>query len=200
MGGIGKRLALLFVAGGLALTATACTGGGTTTVNPAANGVARHASASPSPPPPQYVTITPASGSKHAKPSDGINVSTSRGTLTSVNVQTSDGQVAGTYSSGKTSWHSTWALGVSRSYTVTATALVNGRTDTQTSSFRTLSPSSTFNTEIINGSGQSYGVGMPILLYFSHRITDRAAVERALQVSTSTPVVGAWYWDNSCGT
>src|SRR5262249_42318823 len=50
------------------------------------------------------------------------------------------------------------------------------------------------------GDGQSYGVGMPILLYFSRHITDRAAVERALQVSTSRPVVGAWYWDDSCGT
>jgi len=116
-----------------------------------------------------------------------------------VNVQTSGGRVSGTYSPEKTSWHSTWALGVSQSYTVTATASVNGRTDTQTSSFRTLNPSSTFSTEIINGSGQSYGVGMPILLYFSHKITNRAAVERALQVTTSRPVVGAWYWDNSCG-
>ena len=203
MAGIGKRLAFLSAAAIVALTATACTGGGTTTVNPAANGVARqagHASASPSPPPPQYVTITPSSGARHANPSDGISVSTSKGTLTSVDVSTSGSQVAGTYSPGKTSWHSTWALGVSRSYTVTATASVKGRTDTRTSSFRTLTPSSTFSTEIINGSGQSYGVGMPILLYFSHKITNRAAVERTLQITTSRPVVGAWYWDNSCGT
>ena len=39
---------------------------------------------------------------------------------------------------------------------------------------------------------------MPIILYFSQRITDKAAVERALQITTSKPVVGAWYWDDPC--
>ncbi len=38
---------------------------------------------------------------------------------------------------------------------------------------------------------------MPIMLTFSQPITDRAAVERSLQVTTSTPVVGAWYWNDS---
>ena len=39
---------------------------------------------------------------------------------------------------------------------------------------------------------------MPIILYFSQRITNKAAVERSLQITTSTPVVGAWYWDDPC--
>jgi len=38
---------------------------------------------------------------------------------------------------------------------------------------------------------------MPIILSFDHPITDKAAVERSLQVTTSKPVVGAWYWDGS---
>jgi lipoprotein-anchoring transpeptidase ErfK/SrfK len=41
---------------------------------------------------------------------------------------------------------------------------------------------------------------MPIILYFSTPVTNRAAVERALQVRTSRPVVGAWYWDSRCNT
>ena len=93
-------------------------------------------------------------------------------------------------------WHSLWALGVSQSYTVTATAPTGG--GTATSAFRTLTPARTFSTEILEGYGQSYGVGMPIILYFSQPITDKAAVERALQVTTSIPVVGAWYWDEPC--
>jgi lipoprotein-anchoring transpeptidase ErfK/SrfK len=36
---------------------------------------------------------------------------------------------------------------------------------------------------------------MPIMLTFSQPIKDKAAVERSLQVATSKPVVGAWYWD-----
>ena len=82
---------------------------------------------------------------------------------------------------------------------MTATASGKGGTATVTSTFRTLTPSQTFTTEILQGYDQSYGVGQPIILYFSQKITDRAAVERALQVTTSVPVVGAWYWDNSCG-
>ena len=61
-----------------------------------------------------------------------------------------------------------------------------------------MTPSRTFTTEILEGYDQTYGVGMPIILYFSQRITDKAAVERALQITTSKPVVGAWYWDDPC--
>jgi lipoprotein-anchoring transpeptidase ErfK/SrfK len=35
---------------------------------------------------------------------------------------------------------------------------------------------------------------MPIKLLFSHPITNKAAVERALQITTSKPVTGAWDW------
>jgi lipoprotein-anchoring transpeptidase ErfK/SrfK len=36
---------------------------------------------------------------------------------------------------------------------------------------------------------------MPIMLTFSEPITNKAAVERSLQLTTSNPVTGAWYWD-----
>ena len=38
---------------------------------------------------------------------------------------------------------------------------------------------------------------MPIMLTFSQPITNRAEVERSLQLTTSKPVVGAWYWDGN---
>ncbi|MBO0806076.1 MAG: L,D-transpeptidase family protein [Nocardiopsaceae bacterium] len=201
--GIGKRLAALAAVVALALAVSACSGG-STTVKSAGNSNGHGSAASPSPSSASGdVKITPADGSRDANPSKGIAVTTTHGTLTGVTVKTSGGKggkVSGSYSRGKSAWHSAWALGVSQSYTVTATASVNGQPVTRTSSFRTLSPSSTFSTEIINGYHQTYGVGMPILLYFSKKITDRAAVERSLQVTTSKPVIGAWYWDNSCGT
>ncbi|MGC1567608.1 MAG: Ig-like domain-containing protein, partial [Trebonia sp.] len=145
------------------------------------------------------VTITPGNGSRGADPSKGITVTASGGTLKNVSVHTAGDPVTGGYSAGNTSWHSTWALDVSQSYSVTVTAAAsNGSTVTKTAAFRTLTPASTFTTEILEGAGQSYGVGMPIILYFSQRITNRAAVERALQVSTSKPVIGSWYWDYPC--
>jgi lipoprotein-anchoring transpeptidase ErfK/SrfK len=69
---------------------------------------------------------------------------------------------------------------------------------TETSSFRTFSPGQTFTTEIVEGYRQTYGVGMPIILYFDRPVVYRAAVERALQITTSRPVLGAWYWDGPC--
>jgi lipoprotein-anchoring transpeptidase ErfK/SrfK len=61
-----------------------------------------------------------------------------------------------------------------------------------------LTPAKTFSTKIIEAYKQTYGVGMPIILYFSRPIANRAAVERALEVKTSKPVVGAWHWDSRC--
>ena len=191
----------------LGMALAGCTSGGPLATLPAANGASASAtgtgaaaspSAKPTPAGPA-VTITPGDGSRGADPSKGITVTASGGTLKNVSVRTAGDRVTGSYSAGNTSWHSTWALNVSQSYSVTVTAAAsNGSTVTKTAAFRTLTPASTFTTEILEGAGQSYGVGMPVILYFSQRITNRAAVERALQVSTSKPVIGSWYWDYPC--
>ena len=179
----------------LALLTAACTGSGhgTTQVSPAANATTKAAAAVPE------VKITPANGAADADPSAGITVTATGGELKNVTVRTSGDAVSGRLSQGGTVWHSQWALDVSQAYTVTATSSrTGGGTVTTTSTFRTLTPSRTFTTEILEGYDQTYGVGMPIILYFSQPITDKAAVERALQITTSKPVVGAWYWDDPC--
>ena len=186
----------------LALLAAGCSGGGhgTSPASAAArigaetSGSAR-AAATRGP----RITITPANGAKDADPSGGITVTAAGGTLTHVSVRSSGEAVPGGLSQGGTVWRSQWALDVSQAYKVTATASGRGGTVTTTSAFRTLTPSQTFTTEILEGYQQTYGVGQPIILYFSQKITNKAAVERALQITTSNPVIGAWYWDDSCG-
>jgi lipoprotein-anchoring transpeptidase ErfK/SrfK len=170
------------------------------------------------------IQISPGSGSQDADPSAGVTVTAAKGTLKSVVVNTGSGtataspsaaaspstsasgsasssandSVPGTLSPGGKAWHTQWALTPDQSYTVTATASVGGQgTLTRTVSFRTLSPKQTFHTQIFEGYQQTYGVGMPIMLTFSEPITNRAAVERSLQLTTSKPVVGAWYWDGN---
>jgi lipoprotein-anchoring transpeptidase ErfK/SrfK len=197
----------------LALTMTACTGSAGSTAAQAAgsassSATAAHGAAATASPPARpspagpVVTITPGNGAGGADPSAGITVTAAGGTLTNVAVRTpgnsSADPVTGAYGAGRTSWHSTWALDVSQSYTVTAAATSSGGvTTTQTSTFRTLTPASTFTTEIFEGDQQDYGVGMPIILTFSQPIKDKAAVERSISLQTSKPVVGAWYWDGS---
>jgi len=161
------------------------------------NGASVAASATRSPAGPA-VTITPGDGAAAADPSQGIAVTAAGGTLRNVAVTTQGDQVTGSYSAGRTSWHSTWALDVSRSYTVTATAVSGtGVTTTKTATFRTLTPATTFYTEIFEGYKQTYGVGMPIILRFSAPVQDKAAVERSIEIQTSKPVTGAWYWDGN---
>ena len=139
--------------------------------------------------------ITPANGSHDVDPSGGISVTAAKGKVTNVTVRTSGDPVSGALGDGGKTWHSTWTLDGSQSYTVTATGTGTGGSKiTTTSTFRTLSPTQTFSTEIYEGD-QTYGVGMPIMLAFSQPITNRAAVERSLELTTSKPVVGAWYWD-----
>ncbi len=142
------------------------------------------------------ISITPANGSKHADPAAGITVNARKGTLTSVVAHQSGTTVPGSMSQDSKSWHTQWTLATEQSYTVTASARVPGQgTLTRTVSFRTLTPGSTFHTQIFEGHNQTYGVGMPIMLTFSEPITNKAAVERSLQLTTSNPVTGAWYWD-----
>src|SRR6185437_13766097 len=111
------------------------------------------------------VTVTPSSGASSSSSSS------------------SGAAVPGTLAGNGKAWHSTWALGVSQSYTVTAMETdSSGQKVSTTSTFRTLTPTSTFHAQIFEGQNQTYGVGMPIILTFSQPITDRAAVERSLQV------------------
>jgi lipoprotein-anchoring transpeptidase ErfK/SrfK len=140
--------------------------------------------------------ITPANGSHGVNPSGGISVTATKGKVTNVTVRTSGDPVSGQLGAGGNTWHSARTLNTSQTYTVTATGTGTGGSKiTTTSTFRTLSPTRTFSTEIYEGSGQTYGVGMPIMLIFSQPITNKAAVERSLELTTSKPVVGAWYWD-----
>ena len=148
------------------------------------------------------LSITPADGSTGASPGKPITVTASNGKLQTVKVTgaglTGARAVTGTFNSARTAWRSAWTLPVSENITVTASATgSSGHSVTQTSSFKTFSPSHTFTTQIFEGYRQQYGVGMPIILNFSSPIKNRAAVERSLSITTSKPVVGAWYWDNS---
>ena len=206
-GGRARRCAAISAAVAIGLVATACSSSSHSTVSgvsPAQSRAAASASAKARAAAlarahaaalARDLKITPVNGNHDASPSDDITV-TAVGKLTHVSVHTSGDAVYGSLAADGKSWHSRGHLDISQSYTVVATGTApSGEKITKTSTFRTLTPAQTFSTEIFEGYQQSYGVGMPIMLTFSQPITNKAAVERSLELTTSKPVIGAWYWD-----
>lgn len=144
------------------------------------------------------LSISPGNGTRQVNPSNGVKVTAAGGKIQSVSVSAGHSSVAGTLNAGHTTWQSTWALQPGTSYTVHATAVDSGgKTVSSTSSFHTLTPGATDTAMIFEGYQQTYGVGMPIRITFSSPVTNKAGVERSLQVTSSRPVTGAWYWDGN---
>ena len=140
--------------------------------------------------------ITPRDGAGRVKPSTPITVRAVDATLTAVTVR-SEGELLGDQPPASGSeWQSRTLLHTSSRYTVEATAVdAAGKTVTATSSFRTLTPPNTVRATIFQGLHQTYGVGMPIMITFSSPVMNKRAVERSLELRSSKPVIGAWYWD-----
>ena len=175
-----RILVLSAIAGAVGLLATACQGS-----QPAQTVAVR-------------LVFTPASGSMSVNPGGPLTVKAIGGHIRTVSV--AGAAVTGSLNRKHTMWqsNSTLPLPLHKTFTLTVKAQnTSGQIVKRTSTFRTLSPRRTFNAKITEGYKQTYGVGMPIILTFSQPITNRAAVERSLEITTSKPVTGAWYWDTS---
>ncbi|HEY8047012.1 MAG TPA: Ig-like domain-containing protein [Streptosporangiaceae bacterium] len=195
--GPGRWLAITAVTGAAGLLIAACSSGSPTasgnpgqTSSPQATDSAAAAAA--------QLRITPGNGHHDVNPSKGITVTAASGTIKSVTVTSGHQTVSGALNGKHTVWRNQWALQPSRSYHVRAMAVnSSGTTVTTTSSFHTLTPAASDTAMIFEGYKQSYGVGIPIRISFSSPVTNKAAVEKSLQVSSSKPVTGAWYWDGN---
>jgi lipoprotein-anchoring transpeptidase ErfK/SrfK len=152
------------------------------------------------------LTITPADGSRGILPGAAIIVAAKHGKLRDVTVTTAAGPVRG-YLAANGIWHNAEPLATGTNYTVTATAIgMNHKKATISNTFQTFTPHQTFRATITalgtdqavssEVLGRQYGVGIPITIMFSRPISNRAAVERAIELRTSKPVVGAWYWQD----
>ncbi len=143
------------------------------------------------------IQVTPALGSGDFAPSVPVTVKVVGGTLAAVTVTNDEGQVVpGKMSADGRSWQSTELLGYDRAYTVAASAVNPDGAPAQVSgSIGTVTPRTlTFASVLPNDNIPVVGVGQPISVTFDEHVTDRAAVERRLIVTSTPPVAGSWYW------
>ncbi|MFD4541062.1 Ig-like domain-containing protein [Streptomyces bauhiniae] len=143
------------------------------------------------------ITITPKDGSNNASINNSAAVKVAKGTLTGVSMTSADGKpVEGTLSADKLSWKPTTQLDRSTTYKLAAEAKdSDGRVAHENASFTTVSPSNSFIGNFTPDNGSTVGVGMPVSINFDKAITDKAAVQKGITVSSSSgqEVVGHWF-------
>ncbi len=153
-------------------------------------------------PMPAAVTVIPGTGAADVDPLGAVLVTATAGRLGDVRmVNDQDTPVAGVMTPDDTVWKPAVPLGYGRTYTLTATGIgTDGIPVTRVSTFSTLTPRNQTRVTLMTTGGSAlrdgavYGVGTVIVARFDEPITDRAAAERRLSVTTSPAVTGSWYW------
>jgi lipoprotein-anchoring transpeptidase ErfK/SrfK len=185
-----RALAALATLGGLAIlagcgTANAATGQGV--------GSTIQVSAAPSTPPATVAIAAPASGATNIPTSSEIVFTGAASAAAAVTLADSSGAaVAG----GMRSDGSAWVPASQLKYGTIYTATVNGGSAV---TFTTMNrPGRTVNVSTSIADGQTYGVGMPIVVNFGSNVAadQRANVERRLLVTSEPAQVGSWFWFN----
>jgi lipoprotein-anchoring transpeptidase ErfK/SrfK len=137
-------------------------------------------------------------GTTDVLPTAPITVKASGGTLDTVTVTNSakGTKVKGSLSDDKTTWTSSEPLAYAASYDVVADTLAaDGKKSEQKSTVKTIAPKvQAFPSFIPAPSITDVGVGQPIVVKFDKDITDKAAAEKALTVTSTPQQTGGWYW------
>jgi len=145
---------------------------------------------------PVRLTVTPKDKAARVALDAEARVVADSGRLRTVRVTGAGGKrLEGELAEDGRSWVSSGALAPATRYRVVAEAVDDAGTPTRRrSSFTTLRPRAELRAAIMPLDGETVGVGLPIGVWFSEPVADRAAVERRLEVSSSKPVTGAWHW------
>jgi hypothetical protein len=146
------------------------------------------------------IKITPADGSDNASINNAAKVTVAKGTLTAVTMTTASGTpVTGQMSADKTSWAPSAQLDRATTYKVAVTAKDSaGRAAHENASFTTVAPAHSFIGNFTPDNGSTVGVGMPVSINFDKAITNKAAVQKGITVTSSSgqEVVGHWFGAN----
>ncbi len=152
--------------------------------------------AAEAPRPAAALAYEPTAGASALNPTSPVSVRVTDGTLADVALRDAEGEaVDGALSDDRTRWTASDRLAYGQRYTWSGTATgLDGRPVALDAAFSTVDPARELRGVLNIGDGRTVGVAAPIEIQFDGHVDDRAAVERALSVETSTPVEGAWGW------
>ncbi|WP_128433367.1 L,D-transpeptidase [Streptomyces cyaneus] len=144
------------------------------------------------------IKITPEDGTDNASINNSAAVTVSKGTLTEVTMTTADGAaVEGEISADKTSWKPSAQLERSTTYKVAVTAKDSkGLEAHENASFTTVSPNNSFLGYFTPEDGSTVGVGMPVSINFDKAISNKAAVQKGVTVSSTSGQEVVCHWFN----
>ncbi|PZH09528.1 hypothetical protein C1I97_14855 [Streptomyces sp. NTH33] len=145
------------------------------------------------------IKITPADGSDNASINNSAAVTVAKGALTKVTMTTTDGKaVEGQISADQKSWKPSGQLERATTYKVSASATdAKGRAAHENASFTTVAPAHSFIGNFTPDNGTTVGVGMPVSINFDKAITDKAAVQKGITVTSSSGQEVACHWFNA---
>jgi len=126
-----------------------------------------------------------------------LRVTARNGSLTKVSVTSGEGRVSGELDGQGSAWTATGRLEPGQQYVVRSVAETgDGGRETSTERFRTedLTLDQQTYPSVSPLAGESVGVGMPVVVSFDVPVTDRAAIEREMSVSSSPRQPGTWHW------
>lgn len=127
-----------------------------------------------------------------------IRVAADSGALSSVTVRSAEGELPGKMSGDGTTWTASERLEPGATYTVRAQAEADGATSQLRRSFtaQALTLDEQTYASVAPLEGETVGVGMPVVVSFDLPVTDRAAFEKQMRVTSSPAQPGSWHWLN----
>ncbi|BAC68131.1 MULTISPECIES: L,D-transpeptidase [Streptomyces] len=147
------------------------------------------------------IEITPGQGTYSVGTNHPVSVTVTSGKLTKVTMTAvaTGAEIPGTLSTDGTSWKPNGRLERATKYQIAAEAGdVKGRSTTGSATITTVSPANDFIGHLSPEDGSTVGVAMPVTVNFDKAISDKAAVQSEIRVSSSSGqrVVGHWFNDH----
>ncbi|MFE9746232.1 Ig-like domain-containing protein [Saccharothrix saharensis] len=139
----------------------------------------------------------PADAAVDVAPGVPVVATATDGKITSVSLTNPEGKaVAGQVSPDGLQWTNTEPLGYEKTYTLAVTGEgADGKAVTKTSTFTTVKPrTQTLLAEVFPFDAMTVGIGQPVHFRFDEPVTDKAAAEAMISITTEPSVEGAFYW------